>query len=229
MPAAQPRTPSYVDRQLTAVERRGADRLGTSWPQIPQFHVRRDMTFTPMIEHARHLAEISEDRVSLTALLVHTVARVLANHPRLNATFRGESIRCFSEINIGVAVATDGGLVVPVIAGSDRVDIGDVARELERLRNAAAMGQLHLADMTAGTFTISNLGMFGVDSVDPVVNPPQTAILGVGRARSVLRESACGGVVTSQMATVTLGVDHRAADGATAARFLSDLAAAVEG
>jgi pyruvate dehydrogenase E2 component (dihydrolipoamide acetyltransferase) len=125
-------------------------------------------------------------------------------------------------------MASESGLVVPVIAAAEELDEVEIARELTRLRAASDSNRLRTADLAGGTFTISNLGMFAVDKVSPVVNPGQAAILGIGRVRTVPVYAPDGLFVPTPTACLTLGVDHRAADGAAAARFLADCAAAVE-
>jgi len=143
----------------------------------------------------------------------------LTEHPYANASAADDGITVYEEINVGVAVATDQGLVVPVVHGADRKTLLEIARETRRLASRARAGQLEPRDVSGGTFTVSNLGMFGVDELCAVINPPQAAILGVGAVRQVpvVKE---GTVVPGMVMRLTLSADHRVLDGASAAKFL---------
>ncbi len=158
-------------------------------------------------------------RLSYNDLLIRAVAAALRDHPLLNARWTEQGIYLVDAINIGVAVEVDDGLVVPVIRQADRKELGEISAELNRLTVKAREDRLALEDIADGTFTLTNLGMFGIDSFTPLVNPPESAILGVGRIaeRPVGRE---GQIVLRPMMTLCLSVDHRVVDGAPAARFL---------
>jgi len=171
-----------------------------------------------------HEAEATEGpHVSATVLLVKAVAWALRRHPWLNSRLQGEEIHLLSEVNVGVAVALDEGLIVPVVRHADEKGIAAIAAEVHDLATRARQGRLTPADVTEGTFTISNLGPFGVEQFTAIINPPQTAILAVG---AIQREPAVdeeGHIVVRRMAHLTLCADHRVVDGAVAARFLVDL------
>ena len=155
-------------------------------------------------------------------------AWALARNPAINAALEGENIVEWAEVNIGVAVAVEEGLIVPVIRQADTLGIWEIAGALSDLTSRAREGQLRPEDVQGGTFTLSNLGMFGVDRFTAILNPPQAAILAVGRVRKrpwVMEDER---VEVRPMATLTLTVDHRVADGAVAGRFLDDLQVAVE-
>jgi pyruvate dehydrogenase E2 component (dihydrolipoamide acetyltransferase) len=165
--------------------------------------------------------------VTYTDQLIACVAKALKHHPRLNASFTQGTIRYHSEINIGIATAVEHGLVVPVIHGADRLSVDDIAARRRELVARARAGRLQPADLANGTFTISNLGMLGIDAFSAIVNAPQAAILAVGRiADRVVAED--GRAVVRPRMTMTLSCDHRVVDGARGAEFLRDLAAAVE-
>lgn len=158
-------------------------------------------------------------RVSYTDLLVKAVAEALAEHPIMNSSLGVGGIRVFDDINVGVAVDTEKGLVVPVIRNADRKSLKEIASTLRRLVERAREGRLTSEDMAGGTFTLTNLGMFGVDVFTPIINPPETAILGVGRI--VERPVVMGNEVTIRpMMQMSLSFDHRVVDGAPASRFL---------
>jgi pyruvate dehydrogenase E2 component (dihydrolipoamide acetyltransferase) len=166
-----------------------------------------------------------------TDLLVYLVARTLKNHPLLNSSIVTEgdvaAIACWDEINIGVAVATDRGLLVPVIREVDRKHVSQISQELATLSTQARNGTLPPDALSEGTFTITNLGQLGIDAFTPVINPPQCAILGIGRIipRPAVRQE---GIVVRQHITFSLTFDHRILDGWPAATFLHDLTEALE-
>ena len=157
--------------------------------------------------------------ITYTDLIVRACALALRQHPHLNATLDGEVIRLLSQINIGVAVAVDNGLVAPVIPNTDRLSLADLAQAQRRLAERARAGQLTAAEMSGGTFTVTNLGMYDIDGFTPIVNPPEAAILGVGRIveKVVIYQ---GKIAQRAMMTLSLTFDHRLVDGAPAAAFL---------
>jgi pyruvate dehydrogenase E2 component (dihydrolipoamide acetyltransferase) len=167
------------------------------------------------------------EKVTHTDLLVRLVAAALREHPRVNATWHDGTIAANADVNVGLAVATDDGLVVPVIAGADRLELAELAARRAELVAAARDRKLKPADVQGGTFTISNLGMFGVDAFMAIVNAPQAAILSVGRIaqRATVVE---GAVVARPTLVLGLSFDHRVVDGASGARFLDTLASLVE-
>jgi pyruvate dehydrogenase E2 component (dihydrolipoamide acetyltransferase) len=167
--------------------------------------------------------------VTYTHAIVKASALALAEHPRLNSTLEGDIIRLLDEVNVGMAVALDEGLIVPVIREADRKPLRQIAAEARELSEKARQGTLTVDEVTGGTFTVTTLGMYDVDVFTPIVNPPQCAILGVGRVKEVpvflaSGESAPGGegdqVVRRSVLNLSLSFDHRVVDGAPAAEFL---------
>ena len=167
--------------------------------------------------------------VTYTHAIVKAAALALAEHPRLNSTLEGDVIRLLDEVNVGVAVALDEGLIVPVVREADRKPLRQIAVEARELSEKARQGTLTVDEVTGGTFTVTTLGMYDVDVFTPIVNPPQCAILGVGRVKEVPAflardESASGGegdrVVRRSVLNLSLSFDHRVVDGAPAAEFL---------
>ena len=156
-------------------------------------------------------------------MLVALVARALQKHPRLNASWAGRGVRPNSEVNISIAMAVEDGVVGAVIHNADKISMGEIARQRQDLTERARAGRLRPADISGGTFTVSNLGMYNVDAFSAIITPPQAAILAVGRIsdRVVAVE---GEPSVRPMLTMTLSCDHRVADGARAAAFLNDLA-----
>jgi pyruvate dehydrogenase E2 component (dihydrolipoamide acetyltransferase) len=160
-----------------------------------------------------------ETRVSYNEMLVKAVASALREHRIMNATLDGDQIKVFEDVNVGVAVAAEKGLVVPVIRNTDRKSLTEIGSVLQTLVEKTRRGELTKDDVTGGTFTITNLGMFGVDVFIPIINPPETAILGVGRV--VEKPVVVDGQVTVRsMVQLSLAYDHRIVDGAPAAQFL---------
>ncbi len=160
--------------------------------------------------------------------MVKVVAEVLASHRMVNSTLEGGAVKVKKTIGIGVATDTEERLIIPVIQEADKKDLPTLCKELADLVAKARAGTLSVDEVSGGTFTISNLGMFGIDAFTPIINPPQAAILGIGRIRRspVIRE---GRLEEVPLASLSLSFDHRILDGAQAARFLSDVRESVEG
>ena len=227
--AAKPQ-PSGKSEPLGTIGRLMAARTTQSWTSVPHFFVTREVDASGLVEaHKRIAAETEKSRgikVTLTDLLVALVARALAKHPRMNASWVEENIRHNPEINVALAVAVEEGVVAPVLHGADRSGIAELASKRRELAERAKAGRLQPADIAGGTFTISNLGMYGVDAFTAIIVPPQAAILAVGRVADRV-VAVNGNAVVRPMITLTLSTDHRVADGARAALFLNDLAEAI--
>lgn len=203
-----------------------AERLAQAWSAVPHFYLTREVGALGLVERRRALSA-AVPAVTYTDLLVVLTARSLRAHPRLSARWDGGRIITQPQVGIGIAVATEDGLVVPVIPRADELGSEEIARVRHDLVTRAQAGRLRPEDVRGGTFTISNLGMFGVDAVAAIVNPPQAAILGVGRI--VDRVVAVSGApAVRPMLTLTLTCDHRVVDGARGAEFLSTLADLIE-
>jgi pyruvate dehydrogenase E2 component (dihydrolipoyllysine-residue acetyltransferase) len=203
-----------------------AERLTESLQTMAQVTIAREVEAGGLVARRAALAAGFETatgvRLSYTDLLVETVARLLGDHPLLNATLTEQGIVCPPAVHMGVAVALDDGLIVPVIRDADRRPLAEIAGDRADLAAKAQAGTLTLDELEGGTFTISNLGSFGADAFTPIVNPPQCAILGVGRI--VDKPVAVAGQVEIRpMLWLSLTFDHRIVDGAPAARFLQQL------
>ena len=210
--------------QLTSTRKTIARRLTEAW-QAPvfQLQVTADMTSVLAVREAlvERLRE-GETKPTVNDVLTKLVARALVRHPAVNAQFLGDRIVRFPSANVGIAVAAPSGLIVPVVRDADRRTIGEIAAARADLVGRAREGKLRLEDLEDGTFTISNLGMFGIDSFTAVLNPPQAAILAVGQvAEQPVVED--GQLVVRPVAHLTLTCDHRAIDGADGAEFLQTL------
>lgn len=220
---------------LQGMRRTIATRLLDSYQTIPHvmFTVTADMSAMQAERAAlnKEAAAAGLPKVSMTALLVKVVAWALTRHPLVNASLVDESIEYHDDVNVGMAVALDDGLIVPVIHNADRLGIQAIAAQVGDLTQKARAGSLSLADVQGGTFTISNLGMLGIDQFTAIINPPQSAILAVGRTvkEPVVVETDVGDeVVVRPQMKMTLSVDHRIIDGAVAARFLQDVVRGLE-
>ncbi|PYU27390.1 MAG: dihydrolipoamide acetyltransferase [Acidobacteria bacterium] len=215
---------------LGTVGRLMAARTTQSWTTVPHFFVTRDADASGLLEvYERLSVEVERAhgiKATLTDLLVALVARVLAKHPRMNASWAAEGIRHNGEINVAVAVAVEEGVVAPVLHKANSRNVGELAVKRRELTERAKAGRLQPADITGGTFTISNLGMYNVDAFTAIIVPPQAGILAVGRVGDRV-VAVDGRPAVRPMITLTLSTDHRVADGARAALFLNDLVEAI--
>jgi pyruvate dehydrogenase E2 component (dihydrolipoamide acetyltransferase) len=212
---------------LTAMRRTIARRLQQSMQSAPHFYVTVAIDTTRLAELRATVNEYTEKRaepvkISYNDLIVKGVAMALRRNPAINVSFAEDAILFKRRINIGIAVALEQGLIVPVIRDADRLSLTEIARESQRLSAAARAGTLKPEEFQGGTFTVSNLGMFGVEDFTAVINPPEAAILAVAAIVPTV-VALDGQVVVRERMKVTLSVDHRAIDGATAARFLQAL------
>jgi pyruvate dehydrogenase E2 component (dihydrolipoamide acetyltransferase) len=208
---------------LSRVRRVGAERTAKSFAEVPHFYLTRDLGVDRLLELRGRLKAKMEPAPSVTELLALAVSRTLNEHPRLNARYvEGGEMETNAGVNLGIAAATDDGLVVPVLRGADALPLRELVPAVKDLVRRAREGGLGPDDLSGGTFTISNLGMMGVDSFDAIINAPQAAILALGRVRTV-PEWQDGGWEPRRVISVTLSVDHRVADGADGARFLESL------
>jgi pyruvate dehydrogenase E2 component (dihydrolipoamide acetyltransferase) len=218
---------------LTSVRRKIAERMQQSFQESPHIALTVEVDMTEA-EAARtrlnvHAEKLQQTKITMTSLIIKVVAWALRRHPYLNSSFNGDSISLWKNINIGIAAAAPQGLVVPVLRDADQLGINEINIRLAAMADRARRNALKLDDVQGGTFTISNLGMFGIPQFRAVINPPESAILAVG---SIVRRPV---VVDKQdrvevrpMLSLTLSADHRVVDGIVAAQFLSDLVAALE-
>jgi pyruvate dehydrogenase E2 component (dihydrolipoamide acetyltransferase) len=218
---------------MSTIARLMAERTTQSWTHVPHFFLVREVDASGLV-NARKQREPA--KFSVTDLLIALVARVLAKHPKINASWTGDAIRFNPNVNISLAIAVEDGVVGAVIPNANSADLAGIATQRRDLADRARAGRLRPQDITGGTFTISNLGMYGVDAFSAIITPPQAAVLAVGRivdrvvaVNGLLPILAAGGVLGIRpMLTMTLSSDHRVVDGAQAAVFLSELAGAVE-
>lgn len=198
---------------LTGIKKTAAERVSLSAQTAPQ------STITMEVDMSKAAELRGKVGVSYTDMLVKAVAKALTEHPIMNSTLENEQIKIFADINIGVAVATETGLIVPVIRNANGKSLTEISSTLKELVEKAKQSKLAKEELTGGTFTITNLGMYGIDVFTPIINPPETAILGVGRVAEkpiVVEEQ----VVVRPVMQLSLTFDHRVVDGAPAAEFL---------
>jgi pyruvate dehydrogenase E2 component (dihydrolipoamide acetyltransferase) len=212
---------------LTGLRAVIAERLSASWRERPHVTLTAETDATNLVSARQQLTEELGEKVAYDALLVALVARALREQPNVNVRLTEGRIEQLSEINVGVAVDTERGLLVPVVRDAAAKSLLQVQRALAELVERALAGRSLPDDLSGGTFTITNLGMFGIDAFTPIINPPESAILGVGRIvnKPVGLE---GQVVLRDRMTLSLSFDHRLIDGAPAARFLQRVVQLVE-
>lgn len=210
--------------ELSRMRRTIARRMTQSKQEIPHFYVTVDVDMTAALELRRSLNQVVDEdaRISVNDLVIKATAQVLRRMPRFNSYFLGDKLQPNNRINVAIAVALEDGLVTPAIVDCDRKSLGQIAREARDLAQRARNGHLRPEEYGSGTFTISNLGMYGVDTLIAIINPPQVGILGVGAVTPtpVVRD---GQVVVREIMKMALSGDHRAVDGAQGAQFLAEL------
>jgi len=206
---------------LEGMRRVIAERMVASLREAAQLTLTREVDVTETVRRR-------EPEISPTAIVIQAVARALGNHRILNSSLVGQTIHVWDRRHIGVAVALQGGgLVVPVIREAEGKNVRELSAEIAELARRAELGQLTQEEVTGGTFTVTNLGMYGVDAFTPILNPPEVAVLGIGRW--VDKPAALDGkVVIRTMGVLSLTVDHRVVDGAPAAAFLKEVADRLE-
>ena len=206
-----------------------AQRLTESWNSAPHFYLVREVDAGQLMNWRSLVAGDAADgaKITYTDLLTKLAALSLARFPRLNASWQDGAIVTNPDINIGLAIAVEAGLLVPVVHHADRLPVEDIAVRRADLVAGASSGRLQPDDFAGGTFTISNLGMYGVDAFNAIVNPPQAAILAVGRIADRV-VAVDGQPAVRPMMTLTLSCDHRAVDGVRAAQFLNALVGLIE-
>ncbi len=220
----------YHAEPLTAIRKTIARRMVESKQQAPHFYitVAIDMAAAMALRKQLNAVLPEENKISVNDLVVKAAAVALRQHPALNASFAGEEIHYHDAINIGMAVARDTGLLTVVIKDCDKKSLAQIGHDAREVINRAREGRMQLEDMTGGTFTVSNLGMFDVEHFIAIINPPQAAILAVGAVQQVPVVDANGQLAVGTRMKATLSADHRVTDGAVAAQFMQTLRKALE-
>jgi pyruvate dehydrogenase E2 component (dihydrolipoamide acetyltransferase) len=234
-PATQPRAvPSpaqaptdgaapYHEENVSTMRATIARRLVTSLGPIPHIFLTTEVEMDRTVEMRRQLNELDPlNKASINDFVIKVAAAALMQHPAVNASFQEKTVRYYERADIGVAVALENGLITPVVRSANTKSVGQISREVKELAERARNRKLAPEEYTGATFSVSNLGMFGIDEFTALINPPEAAILAVGAVTpsAVVRD---GQVVVRQMMRVTLSCDHRVVDGATGAKFLQTL------
>jgi pyruvate dehydrogenase E2 component (dihydrolipoamide acetyltransferase) len=232
-----PRRPAPAERavgvgkrvELSRIRRTTAKRMGESKREVPHFYAASEMRMDEAVRLKDQLAALGGDfdGITFTHVLLKAVGLALTRVPELNGSYDGDALVLHDAVNVGLATAVDDGLVVPVVRSCDSAPLATIVREARALVARARSGRFAADDLTGGTFTVSNLGMYPVSEFAAVINPPQAAILAVG----TIREAAVvesGRLVPGRLMTVMLSCDHRIIDGVLAGRFLGELKALLE-
>lgn len=213
---------------LTGIRKIISERLVKSHLAAPHVTLTREIDASALkIFREKLLKQVEGIRISYTHLFVKACVETLREYPIVNSRIEGDQIKLLEQMNIGVAVATEAGLLVPVIRNADKMSLIEITAESDKLISKANKGILTLSELTGGTFTVTNLGMFGIDAFTPIINPPESAILGVGRL--IEKPIAVEGRIEVRPTMVlSLTFDHRVMDGALAAQFLRKLVQVLE-
>jgi pyruvate dehydrogenase E2 component (dihydrolipoamide acetyltransferase) len=222
--------PSGPPEAVSSIGRIMAERTTQSWTSVPHFFVTREVDASALNVTRERLIPVIEKshgvKVTHTDLLVAAVARALRLHPRINGSWANDKITLNADVNVALAMAVENAVVTAVIRNSDKIGLGDIAKQRKELAERARANRLQPADITGATFTISNLGMFSVDAFTAIIVPPQAGILAVGAIAD--RVVAVNGMIgVRPTLNLTLSSDHRVVDGARAAQFLNDVVLAL--
>ncbi len=223
-PAGPPPAADVEIRELTRLQLVIARRMTEAKATVPEFHVQTEVAMDAALDLRARLKEAAGEQSaapSVNDLIVKASALALRRHPLANGAYRDGRFVLHRQINVGVAVAAPEALLVPTITDADIRSLSAIAAETRRLAERVRDGSIAPSDLSGATFTVSNLGMYGMTAISPVINPPQAAILGIGATRDVLIRSATGEIVDGRRMTLTLTCDHRILYGADAARFLA--------
>jgi pyruvate dehydrogenase E2 component (dihydrolipoamide acetyltransferase) len=218
----------YQDITLTQIRKTIARRLSESIGPIPTFYLTAEFDLGRIEEMRKAMLAFGDEfKVSVNDVLLKAVATALTQHPEVNSHWLGDRIRMFNRVHLGVAVATDDGLIVPVVFDADQKSMRQISAEVKELARLARERRLKPEQYTGSTFSVSNLGMYGIDQFTAIINPPETCILAVGRAEDRVM-SVDGDFVVRKRLRITMSCDHRAVDGAVGARFLQTLGRMIE-
>jgi pyruvate dehydrogenase E2 component (dihydrolipoamide acetyltransferase) len=218
----------FQDEPLTQIRKTIARRLSESIGPIPTFYLTSEFDLSRVTEMRGAMAEMGDEfKVSVNDIVLKATATALAQHPEVNAHWLGDKIRYHNRVHLGMAVATNDGLIVPVVFDADQKSMREISAEAKELAKKARDRKLQPNEYTGSTFSVSNLGMFGIDQFTAIINPPEVGILAIGAAEDKV-EVADGDFVVKKKMRVTMSCDHRAVDGAVGAEFLRTLRRMIE-
>ena len=218
---------TFTEHEHSRLRRAVAARLSESKQTVPHFYVKRSVRIDSLLELRKQLNEVSTTRISVNDLVVRAVASAHVQMPEANVIWTDDAMRQFDSVDVGVAIASERGLVTPVLRGVESTNPSGIARQIRELVDQANSGKLQQRDLEGGSITVTNLGMFGVEEFAAIINPPQSAILavGAGKPQPVVVD---GNVEAATVMNLVLSVDHRAIDGALAARWMAVLTSVIE-
>ncbi len=218
---------TYTEVEHSRLRRAVASRLSTSKQTVPHFYLKRAVRIDALLQLRAQLNDVSPQRISVNDLVVRAVAVAHQVTPEANVIWTEDALRRFESVDIGVAIASERGLVTPVVRGVESTTPSGIARRIRELVEQAGTGKLHQRDLEGGTISVTNLGMYGVDEFSAIINPPQSAILavGAGAPQPVVTD---GIIEVATLMNLVLSVDHRAIDGAVAAQWMAELVAVIE-
>jgi pyruvate dehydrogenase E2 component (dihydrolipoyllysine-residue acetyltransferase) len=211
---------AYRDEPASQIRQTIAKRLVTSLGPVPHFFLTTEIEMDRAAEMRKGINALDPDlKISINDIIIKVAAAALIQHPQVNASYQEKVVRYYEHADVGVAVAIEDGLITPVVRAADQKSLSQIAAEVRELAERARSKKLKPEEYTGATFSVSNLGMFGIDEFTAVINPPEGAILAIGamNAKPVVRENE---IVIRQMMRVTMSCDHRVIDGATGAKFL---------
>ena len=228
-PGAEDTEADWTDAAASSMRKRIAQRMTEAKRDVPHIYLMRELDAAPLLAYRERLNQLVGDKIKISVndLVVKAVALALRRMPECNASWQGDAIRQFHRVHIGVAVAIPEGLVTPVVRDADAKGIGSIAAEIKDLADRARKRALKVHEIQGSTFSVSNLGMYGIERFTAIINPPEAGILAVGAARDVAVVDN-GHVVAGKRMTVTMSCDHRVIDGALGARWLTVLADLIE-
>ena len=223
-------TTKYIDKPATAIQQIIAEKLTKVKQEVPHFYMTKTINVTKLQKLRKEINEsqILETKVTVTDLLVKAIALAIKETPAINSMWNNRNIRQFTMIDISIAVATDEGIMTPIIFNADKKTISQISTEIKVLAQKAKAHKLNPEEYTGGCMTISNLGMYGVDTFYSIINPPQASILSIGKTKKEPIVSDCGTIEIAEIMQIGYAVDHRVIDGATAAQFLSNVSIFLE-
>jgi pyruvate dehydrogenase E2 component (dihydrolipoamide acetyltransferase) len=231
MPISKAATTEYVEEKLSNIRKLIAKTMHASVSDMAQLTMNATFDATNMLKYRAqvkaNMEKLGLANITINDIIVYAAAKVLVNHKDLNANFNGETMKRYNTVHMGVAIDTARGLMVPTLFYCDMKSLNDISLELKELAEKAKAGNINPDLLSGGTFTITNLGNLGVESFTPIINPPQTAILGVCGLTTRIKE-VNGEIKTYQAMGLSLTIDHRVVDGAPAAKFLKDLCTSLE-
>ena len=222
--------PRYVDTSATSMQKLIAEKLTKVKQEVPHFYMSTKVDVTSLINLRKKLNdnENLDTKITVTDLLVKAIAVSMSEEPGVNVMWNNGSIRHFNTVDISIAVATDNGIITPIIWDADKKSLMQISRDIKALAVKAKEKSLSPEQYTGGALTISNLGMFGIDTFYSIINPPQASILSIGSARKEPIVGEDGNIKIADIMQIGYAIDHRAIDGATAAKFLHKVATNIQ-